>query len=51
MDTEIPPFTGDKEPVMSGGYNKAGDIMIIADQPLPCNILSIEARMQDNEPI
>ena len=51
MDTEISPFTGDKEVVISGGYNNAGDIMIIADQPLPCNILSIEPRMSENVPI
>lgn len=51
MDSALSPFTGDKEPVMSGGYTRSGDIMIIAEQPLPCNILSIEARIQDNEPI
>ena len=35
-------------PVMSGGYNLKGDIMIIVDQPLPCSILSIEADMVEN---
>lgn len=41
MDSPPPLFTGDKEVPFLGDYEKAGNILIIQDQPLPMTVLAI----------
>ena len=49
MDAPPPPFTGDKEIVWRGGYERDGIMWYTNDQPLPVTIVALMPEMETNE--
>lgn len=46
MDASAPLFSGDKQVYFNGGHDKAGDLYIIQDYPLPFTILGVLAKAE-----
>lgn len=46
MDAPPPLFTGDYDFLMPGGYDKAGDLLIVQDEPAPMTVMNIIAKWE-----
>lgn len=49
MDEAIPPFTGDKQATLGGGYSRDGRVVVRQNQPLPMTVLAIIPEMELSE--